>query len=129
MPYKLQVTEDEIARKESYPNSSGKTECVEFVRQTTNAPHTTSWRPGIKVMDAAAGTITRGTAIATFDTRQRYPTDTRGRHAAIFLSQTSQGILVLDQWNDKGRVTARTIRPNPKAQSRSNDANTYYVIE
>lgn len=129
MSFTLNVSEDEIAEKKRYPNAKGNTECVEFIRQTTSAPGTQFWRPGIKVLRAPFGTIARGTAIATFDEKDRYPTDAKGKHAAIYLYQTAQGIVVLDQWNSLGKVSTRTIRSNPKASSRSNNADTYYVIE
>jgi hypothetical protein len=129
MPYTIKVSEEDIAEKKRYLNSKGNAECVEFVRQTTDAPGTPYWKPGKKVADASLGEVKRGTAIATFDRDGRYPTDVRGRHAAIYLSHNVSGIVVLDQWNAKGQVSRRTIRFNPKAAKRSDDAATYFVIE
>lgn len=84
----------------------------------------------MKISDAKLGEITRGTAIATFDSSGRYPTDALGRHAAIYLEHNQHRILVLDQWNDQGEVKQRPIWFNrPKGTKRSNDADTYYVIE
>ncbi len=91
MPYTLQVTEQEISTKERYINAKGNTECVEFVRQTTGAPATVRWHPGQHVQDAKLGQIARGTAIATFDDKGRYPSDGKGRHAAIYLSHDKNG--------------------------------------
>ncbi|WP_342114771.1 BPSL0067 family protein [Pseudoduganella sp. OTU4001] len=76
-----------------------------------------------------AGEIKRGTAIATFDATGRYPRDARGRYAAIYISHNAQGIVVLDQWNAKRKVSERTIRFDPNSKSRSNNAETFYVIE
>ncbi|NVD97537.1 BPSL0067 family protein [Massilia sp. BJB1822] len=129
MPYTLQVTEAEISARESYVNAKGNTECVECVRQTTAAPATFRWHPGQHVQEAKLGQIARGTAIATFDDKGRYPNDGKGRHAAIYLSHDKTGIVVLDQWNSKGKVSRRTIRFNTKSYSRSNEGTTFYVIE
>jgi len=129
MSYLLKVSEEEVKQKQAYLNAAGNAECVEFVRQTTDAPATTRWRPGAKIAGAPFGSIKRGTAIATFDGKDRYPSDAGGRHAAIYLAHSDTGIVVLDQWNAKGKVSRRTIRFDPKSRSRSNDGNTYYVIE
>lgn len=130
MSYKLAVAEDEVLGKRRYVNAAGKTECVEFIRQAAGAPQTVIWKKGMKVSDARPGEITRGTAIATFDSSGQYPTDALGRHAAIYLEHNQHRILVLDQWNDQGEVKQRPIWFNrPKGTKRSNDADTYYVIE
>lgn len=129
MAYHLKVSEKDIDVRAVYLNSKGNAECVEFVRQTTGAPATGNWRQGKKVSEAVPGEIRRGTAIATFDSNGRYPKDALGRHAAIYISHNQQGILVLDQWNAKRRVSRRIIRYDSASKSRSNDANTFYIIE
>ena len=66
----------------------------------------------------------------TFDSNGKYPTDALGKHAAIYLEHNTQCILVLDQWNDQGEVKQRPIWFNrPKGTKRSNDGDTFYVIE
>lgn len=82
MPYHLSVAEHAVKGSKIYKNAAGHTECVEFVRQTTRAPHTTQWKPGIKVLTAAQGAIARGTVIAAFDESGHYPTDALGKHQA-----------------------------------------------
>ena len=130
MPYKLFIAETDVFGKAKFANSKGNTECVEFVRQATGAPKTTDWRKGIRVSDAKSGEIPRGTAIATFDANDRYPTDALGRHAAIYLTHDEHRILVLDQWNAQGQVLQRPIWfKRPKYTKRSNDADTFYVIK
>lgn len=112
-----------------FVNAQGETECVEFVRQTAGAPHTSLWRPGVHVRDALPGHIAPGTAIATF-VNGRYPADANGRHAAIYLSHNAMGITVLDQWDRQGEVRSRIIRFGvPPGTRRSNDGDTFYVIE
>ena len=130
MSYRLKVQEKDVFGKAKYINASENTECVEFVRQATDAPATTAWKQGKRIADAQPGDIARGTAIATFDDKGRYPTDNKGRHAAIYLEHNAQRILVLDQWNDQGEVKQRPIRfDRPEGTRRSNDADTFYVIE
>lgn len=130
MPYKLLIAEKDTLGKGKFKNSKGNTECVEFVRQTSNAPQTTTWKRGKKVSDASFTEIARGTAIATFDANGRYPTDGLGKHAAIYLSHDKNRIVVLDQWDAQGEVKERSIWFNrPTGTKRSNDANTFYVIE
>jgi hypothetical protein len=129
MPWVLQ-----IAGKGRFVSADTmKTECVEFVRQTSRAPQTSEWRPGLRVMDARPGQIPPGTAIATFVDGE-YPTDALGRHAAIYLSHDQFAITVLDQWVPKtggrGEVKQRPIRFKvPGGTRRSNDGSCFYVIE
>lgn len=130
MSYKLNVEEKDVYGKSKYVSAQGKTECVEFVRQATGAPQTIMWKKGKKVSEARFGEVARGTAIATFGSNGKYPTDVLGKHAAIYLEHNAQRILVLDQWNDQGEVKQRPIWFNrPEGTRRSNDADTFYVIE
>lgn len=124
----MSVSERDVLGPKKYVNSKGNTECVEFVRQVTRAPHTTLWKPGVRVKDTTLGSIRKGTAIATFDDNGKYPTDGQGKHAAIFLGKNAAGIQVLDQWNSQGKVLPRTIRFNHTGK-RSNNGDTFYVIE
>lgn len=131
MSYKLKYAEKDTLGKGKFVNADGKTECVEFVRQATGAPKTIQWTRGRKVADSTTSQILRGTAIATFDDRGKYPTDNYGKHAAVYLYHVKNGhIRVLDQWDDQGEVKERPIWFNrPKGTKRSNDADTFYVIE
>ncbi|MBI5256094.1 MAG: BPSL0067 family protein [Burkholderiales bacterium] len=130
MSYRLRIAEKDVFGKDKFANDKGNTECVEFVRQATGAPPSATWRKGTLVSSARSGAITRGTAIATFDANGRYPTDALGRHAAIYLEHTAERIVVLDQWNAQGEVKQRSIWFNrPKGTRRSNDGDTFSVIE
>ena len=129
MPYKLNRAETKVLGKKVFINAIGNTECVEFVRQATSAPHTTLWKAGTHVIDAKVGSIPRGTAIATFDKNGKYPADDLGKHAAIYLSHDAAGIRVLDQWNEQGEVLMRTIHVNRPDIPRNNSAKQYFVLE
>ena len=129
MAFQMTTDEKSVFGKRQFANQAGDTECGEFVRRTSSAPHTTMWRKGDKVLDAKPGTIPRGTVIATFDDRDRYPTDGKGRHAAVYLSHTNHGIELLDQWNAQGLVKKRVIRVQNSDRPRSNAAQTFYIVE
>jgi hypothetical protein len=138
MPYTLKMSEKDVLGPGKFVDGFGHTECVSFVQQAANAPVTKNWSPGIHVMDVKPGQITRGTAIATFDEDGRYPLK-GAKHAAIYLSQDSTGIQVLDQWKDKGKkgipheipgVSERKIYfGKPEKTRRSNRGEAFYIIE
>lgn len=91
--------------------SVGDGECVAFVRESSGAPHTSTWRRGILVKGNAA--LDKGTAIATFDSNGRYGNHTDGSsHTAIYLAQNSAGLVVLDQFSRPAiqPVHQRTLR-------------------
>lgn len=72
-------------------------QCVAFVKVAAKAPHTAAWRRGARVRGNAA--VHPGTAIATFDANGAYGNHTDGSsHAAIFVSQDTNGLTVLDQF-------------------------------
>lgn len=138
MSYKLscaveECTDDELGKYEDdkgYSNAKGNHECVVFVQGVTSVPSTIYWKKGKKVQDAKEGEIAKGTAIATFDENDKYPTDSKGRHAAIYLRHNHEYIIVYDQWNKQAKVKKRKIKFNVKdGESRSNDGKTFYVIE
>lgn len=116
----------------SFANAKGETHCVEFIRQTLKAPHTSQWREGAKIQKLPAGTpdpVAPGTAIATF-VHGEYPQNgSTGKHAAIYLGQNEEGIQVLDQWKSQGQVLPRTIPWKPRRAGLSNDASAFSVLE
>lgn len=126
MPYKLENPEQ--SEEKAYTNKAGNTECVEFVRQTLNLPHTSLWKEGKKVTKGDLG-ILKGTAIATF-VNGKYPQEgNTGKHAAIYFGQDETGIIVLDQWRKQGKVKKRTIPFKPRISGLSNDGNAFSIIE
>lgn len=112
---------------EGYENTKvDNGQCVRYVQVAAKAPATTQWVQGVKVRGAQ--NISKGTAIATFVDGQ-YPNNSTGNHAAIYLSQDADGILVLDQWVSQGKVKKRKIRFKGGSGSPSNDGDTFYVVE
>ena len=112
----------------AYTNGKGNTECVEFIQQTLGAPSTAAWLEGKKITQGDL-TPRAGTAIATF-VNGKYPqAGSTGKHAAIYLGQNGDGILVLDQWRAQGEVKQRTIRWNPSSPGASNDGKAFSIIE
>ena len=129
MSYKLNISEENVFGESKFMNSLGHTECVEFVRQATGAPQTAAWKKGAAVFGSTLSAISRGTAIATFNDSGKYPTDGKGRHAAIYLNRDTLGIRVLDQWNSQGEVLERVIHFSAPSVPRSNSGKSFYVVE
>lgn len=78
-----------------------------------------AWRAGANVL-ASANQVARGTAIATF-VNGKYPGRDHGNHAAIVLRVMKSGIWVVDQWKEKGGISARLIRIPPPRQHYNSD--------
>lgn len=127
MAYRLQLMENTLEGNTSFTSETGSHECVALVQGAAGAPNTRVWQKGIKVLDAKIGSIPLGTAIATFDGSGRYPQS--ARHAAIYVTHDSHGIVVYDQWASQGKVSKRKIRKRGGINRSVNDASFYYVIE
>ncbi len=140
MEYLIKTPEGELEASNFAFN--GQTHCAVFVQGVTGLPNTTLWKKGRRVIDAKPGEILRGTAIATFDDDGKYPTvdcpkDMKqykggacGRHAAIYISHSENGINVYDQWAGSGGVHKRLIHAaKTPGSKRVNEASFYYTIE
>jgi len=100
--------------------------CVRFVQVAGELPHTSHWRCGDKVR---GGEVEPGTVIATFDPNGRYGNHLDGRsHAAIFLEERDEGLLVIDQWVGHP-VARRTIRFRGGAGRAVNDGDAFSIVE
>jgi hypothetical protein len=106
----------------------GTGQCVALVEYACpGMPHTAQWKAGPLVKGSA---LKSGTAIASFDPDGTYGNHTDGRsHAAIYVSQDPEGLLVWDQW--AGQVThQRVIRfKDPGDGLNANNGNAFSVIE
>jgi len=70
-----------------------------------------------------------GAAIATFNAEGKYGNKTDGSsHAAIYLSQSAGGIVVLDQWIGQP-VHERAIRFNNPNGKVVNRGESFYVVD
>jgi hypothetical protein len=104
----------------------GNGHCIAFVREVTGLPPTAGWRRGDPVRGLGCAP---GTAIATFDADGRYGNHEDGRsHAAILLAETSDGLLVADQWLGQA-VHQRMIRYRGGVGKAVNDGDQYHVVE
>jgi hypothetical protein len=101
-------------------------QCVRFVQEAAGARNTSHWKQGIQVKGGMD--LKKGTAIATF-VDGKYANKPSGNHAAIYLSQDSNGLWVYDQWEKQGKVKKRIIRFHTGPWDVVNDGNAYYVIE
>jgi hypothetical protein len=111
----------------------GDSECVALIRLYTKAPPALRWREGEKVLGNKS--LQPGTAIATF-VNGRWPGRSKGNHAAFYLGQVSDGIYVIDQWNDakKETISKRFIQnkgrnPNGSYRQPSDNAEAFSVIK
>jgi RHS repeat-associated protein len=111
-------------------NGQCVTACAHFSGVTGD---TKQWTEGPAVADNSS--IPKGTAIATFDSNGRYPTNA-DRNSGIYMGQgTKKGsILILDQWPAHPQsgtpahpAQIREMRPDD-GKTRSNSAKAYYVI-
>jgi len=121
-------------------------ECAALVQEYTHAPHTTLWRPGVRVLESnvPGQKLESGTAIATF-VNGRYPFhEGQHRHAAFFLRYGApdrdglpSGFWVVEQWNHPplDHIQARFLKRRGKIQANgeypnaSNNAEAFYVIQ
>ena len=117
--YRHGLSEDIMARKGGYRSyidvetipavnsglvSTGK--CAALVEHYTRVGRAIGWKEGAVVKGSA--TIKRGTAIATF-VDGAYPNDAHGNHAALYVSQDSQGIKVVEQWETLKKPQIRVL--------------------
>ena len=114
--------------KRCYGAVIGNGHCVALVRECAGLPHTSAWRQG-KPVRGSGTSHAPGTAIATFDPDGTYGNHTDGRsHAAILISENSDGLLVCDQW--KGQSThERVIRFRNGSGDAVNDGDQFFVVE
>lgn len=106
----------------------GSHECVALVQHYAKAPTTMHWKEGAKVKGTR--NLSTGVAIATFS-KGRYGNRRTGNHAALYLSQDSHGIWVIEQYRNikDGHIAKRYIPFRNGAGSASNDGDAYSVIE
>ena len=99
-------------------------QCVSFV--TTACPtipvSKDNWKKGAQVKGTKS--ILPGTAIATFDSAGKY-----SGHAAIYESQNSIGINVVDQWVTPPARPIHKRMLHFGAQGNSNNGDNFFVIE
>jgi len=103
----------------------GSGHCVDYVKITTGLPATSYWRKGqlVKGNDCPAHC-----AIATFGDAGIYENKTDGSsHAAIFISENDDGLIVYDQWVGQP-VHQRTIHFRDSGDD-VNNGNKFYIIE
>ena len=101
----------------------GNGHCVSLIRACSDAPTTNYWLAGEQVTKSSPKP---GTVIATFE-NGKYP-NRIGYHAAVFISQNQDGILVWDQWKGKP-VHQRLIRIGNKKTKASNSAQAYRIVK
>ncbi|WP_341675584.1 BPSL0067 family protein [Niveibacterium sp. SC-1] len=109
----------------------GTKQCVALVKQYTKAPASSLWREGATAKGDLQ--LKKGTAIATF-TGGVYANHASGNHAAIYISQDSAGLTVVDQWSASGTIRLRRLPflgrdKNGAYVTPSNNGDAFAVIE
>jgi hypothetical protein len=110
----------------------GNGQCVSLIHAVTVIPAASVWHQGAQVKDNKG--LLRGTIIATFDSNGRYANSTNGTsHAAIFLYQSSAGLVVIDQW--KGHISVQDHPPQQRtiyfkhSGQKVDQGDQYYVVQ
>jgi len=139
-PYVADLKSKEIAplldpnHKPSNSDIIGNGECVTACKKFAGleGPSTDQWRAGPKVVDDKD--IKPGTAIATFDSKGRYPGKDQDKNSGIYLGRGTNGsIWILDQWPARPGTAQKAHPPQPRelrpgGSNVSNNSNAYFVI-
>ena len=107
----------------------GSGSCAALPEFYTRIGKAGNWREGEKVKGHK--TIKKGTAIATF-VNGRYPNAAHGNHAALYVSQDTSGIKVVDQWEDQvphERVLEFLGEKDGAYVDPSNNGDAFSIIE
>jgi hypothetical protein len=121
-----ETTEADLSR--FVGRSVGSGQCVALVRAANpDLGSTHGWTGGSPVQGNTA--IKPGTAIATFDSSNRYANKMDGSsHAAIYLGQDERGIQVVDQWAGS-TAGVRTIAWGSPGATAANTGAAFKVVE
>lgn len=103
----------------------GSGQCVAIAQPLLKMPVTSLWREGEKVL--GNNSIAKGTIIATF-INGLYPSLKHGNHVAIYISQTTETIKVIEQWSSLQKPQQRDILIKEGMTDRSNNANAFSVV-
>ena len=107
----------------------GSGECAALPQYYTRIGPAAGWVEGAAVRGNSS--IKRGTAIATF-VNGRYPNQPHGNHVALYVSQDSNGIKVVDQWTGQPpheRVLAFLGKKDGAFIDPSNNGDAFSIIE
>lgn len=109
----------------------GNKQCVTLVKHYAGARAASLWREGLAVKGNM--TLKPGTAIATF-VEGKYQSNATGNHAAFYVSQNANGIIVVDQWSRSGTIQKRLLTFKGRAEKGrfidpSNNGDAFSVIE
>lgn len=129
------------ARKLEHQAKVDGGQCVRLVQHFTDVGPTSTWRQGARVLDETV--IEEGTVIANFNRQGRWPSKSKGNHAAFFVEFGPRGpdgkpmwIVVQDQWTSKADIHMRRIeRRGPKLHDEGNrfddsdNAEHFYIVK
>jgi len=124
------VDVDSLVTPQPKPNV-GSGHCVPLVQQFAGCPPTAEWTKGVDVRNHML--LLKGTAIATF-VNGKYPNAGTGNHAALYVSQDSAGVWVVDQYVGSNGIKKRHLKFKGKAADGryvdpTNNGDAFSVIE
>ncbi len=108
----------------------GNEQCVTLVRAHTQAPASSTWSEGDHVRGHTG--IAKGTVIATF-VNGKYPNNKSGNHAAFYIEQNEDGLIVVDQWKGSGTIRKRLLSfkgkdENGHYKDPSNNGDAFSIV-
>ena len=108
--------------------STGSGQCVALVQAASpGIGPTRNWKCGASVRGNTD--LRPGTAIATFNSADRYANATDGSsHAAIYLGQNERGIQVMDQWAGSAAAVRTIPWTNPSGVA-ANTGTAFHVVQ
>ncbi len=108
--------------------STGSGQCVALVQAASpGIGPTRNWKCGASVRGNTD--LRPGTAIATFNSADRYANATDGSsHAAIYLGQNERGIQVMDQWAGSTAAVRTIPWTNPSGVA-ANTGTAFHVVQ
>lgn len=108
-----------------FPRGVGNDECVTLAQDLLNMPSTEYWFEDFGTEVFGNPRIKKGAVIATFIDGV-YKSLPHGNHVAIYVGQSRDGIVVIDQWRSKPPSRRQIQADNRKA--RSDNAFAFSVV-
>lgn len=131
-----------LAGKALLLNASGKSQCVELVKQLAHAPSTQpeNWKKGTALTPEYIPSLALGTPIATgWNAHNFYPNGATGQHAGLYAgtvtdkSGTIIGFDIIEQYVGAPSIILRTVyfdrKAHKKAEAYLNNGRDYATIQ
>jgi hypothetical protein len=99
-----------------------------MIEKLSKAPLVALWKQGAKVIGNTS--LMPGTAIAAGWINGKYPNLPKNNHAALYISQHGDVLVVVEQYIPLTRIQQRSVNHHPRpVPNPANESYDYYVIE